>query len=119
MSKFVAVQISPSAWTCGTRHVVADVREVERVDLRIHAGLRERARGREVARHVADAAQLVAGGVRAGRPAVRAVGRQVAVLVELLDREEVGDRLPHRARVMAGAVGALAIMRFSIMCVYS
>ena len=118
-SKLIATQISPSAWTSGPGHVVADVAEVQRVDLRIRARLGNAPGVREVRRVVADAAHLVARRVGAGRVGVLVAGRHEADLVELLDREQVADGLAHRAGLEAGRLAPLPIMRFSIMCVYS
>ena len=74
--------------------VVADVAEVQRVDLRVDARRRERAGEGEVRRVVADAAQLVAGHVGAGRERVLVVGGDEAGLVEALDREQVAEASP-------------------------
>ena len=117
MRKFVALQISPSAWTSRAGDVVAHVAEVQRVDHELLARLRNAAGHREVHPVVADR-RAACCRWRTCRPrsgSRRRSGRS---------RSRSGTpspirspkRLAHRAGVVAGTGAPLPIMRFSIMC---
>jgi hypothetical protein len=89
-------------------HVIAHVAEVECVDLQLLARLGNVARLRPAHVVVADRVELVAGREGADDVGALAVRRHVPVLVQVLHRVEVAERLPHRAGVEARPVGPLA-----------